>query len=267
MIAQQTVQVLFVAWQQPESRRYYPVARLVAGVGDGHDLFEFSYIKGAEEAAKEGFQPFLAFPLLNSVYRSNELFPFFTNRLMSPNRPDFATHVRRLGLEADADPMAILARSGGTRATDSIELFQLPVWDESIGCYQNFFWMHGFRHLTPEQQGRIAALVPDDELVARHEATNAADPTALQLFSPDGAFVGYIPRYLASDAVHLLRQCEYFKVFVERVNQEPAPTQQRLLCRLESCWPTGFVPCAQEVYQPVSSDAVKLDPCGANPTT
>jgi hypothetical protein len=266
MIVQQTVQVLFVAWQEPQSRRYYPVARLVAGVGDAHDLFEFSYIRGAEDAAKEGFQPFLAFPLMESVYRSRELFPFFTNRLMSPNRPDFATHIRRLGLDADADPMLILARSGGTRATDSLELFQLPVWDESVGCYQNFFWMHGFRHLAPDQQGRIAALASGDELMARQEPTNSFDPRALQLFSPDGVFVGYIPRYLASDAVHLLQSCEYFKVFVERVNHDPAPTQQRLLCRLVSCWPEGFVPCAQEVYQPISNNAVKLDPCGTNPT-
>jgi len=266
VIAQQTVQVLFVAWQQPESRQYYPIARLAAGVGDGRDLFEFSYIKGAEQAAKEGFQPFLAFPLKNSVYRSNELFPFFTNRLMSPNRPDFATHVRRLGLDADANPMAILARSGGSRATDSIELFQLPIWDESIGCCQNFFWMHGFRHLTPEQQARLATLVPGDELAARHEATNSSDPAALQLFSPDGVFIGYVPRYLASDAVHLLHRCDNFKVFVDRVNQEPAPTQQRLLCRLESGRPIGFVPCSQDVYQPISSDAVRLDPYGANPT-
>jgi hypothetical protein len=259
VIAQQTVQVLYVAWQHGESRRYYPVARLVAGVGETHELFEFSYIKGAKEAARDGFRPFLAFPVWDIVYRSTELFPFFANRLMSPNRPDFAAHLRRLGLTPDADPMVILAGSGGSRATDSIELFQLPLWDESTGRYQSFFWMHGYRHLTPEQQGRIAALNPGDELTVRHEPTNPADPAALQLFSSDGVIVGYVPRYLASDALHLLRQRESFKVFVERVNQEPAPTQQRLLCRLVGGWPSDLAPGAQEAYQPISNDAVKLD--------
>jgi hypothetical protein len=265
VIAQQTIQSLFVAWQDPQSRRYYPVARLVAGSGDGHDLFEFSYIKGAEDAAQNGFQPFLAFPVMSSVYRSGELFPFFANRLMSSNRPDFATHIQRLGLDIDADSMLILARSGGTRATDSIELFQLPAWDESTHRYQSFLWMHGYRYLKLEEQSRIASLAPGDELLPRREPTNAVDPAALQLFSPDGVLVGYVPRYLASDAVHLLQQCEPYKVFVERVNQDPAPTQQRLLCRLESSWPNRFVSYAQDVYQPISNDAVKLESSGANP--
>ena len=262
MIVDQEVRAIFVAWQQPQTRRYYPVARLLPGVGAEHNLFEFVYIRGAEEAAKDGFQPFLAFPDLNAVYRSRELFPFFANRLMSSKRPDFPDHVRRLGLDTHADPILILARSGGTRATDSIELFALPLWDEAISCYQASFWMHGYRHLNPQEQARVLALQPDEELRVEHEPANVADPNAIRLFSADGVFVGYVPRYLASDAVHLLRTCQHFKVFVERVNQDPAPTQQRLLCRVESCWPEGFEPCSQPVYQPIPSGATKLDPCG-----
>jgi len=261
VIAQQTVRAIFIAWQHPLTRAYYPVARLVSGVGTRQDLFEFAYIHGAQQAALNGFQPFLAFPDVNTAYRSLELFPFFTNRLMSRNRPDFGAHIQRLGLDADADPMLILARSGGTRATDSIEMFPLPIFDEVIGCYQTYFWMHGFRHLSLQQQARVLALAFNEELTAKPEPSNPKDSNAVQLFSGDNVMVGYIPRYLASDAVHLLKNCSFFKVFVERVNQDPAPFQQRLLCRLESCWPKEFVPCNHDVYKPISQDAVALDPC------
>jgi hypothetical protein len=261
VITEQAIRAIFVAWQQPQSRQYYPIARLVPDVGDEHDLFEFAYVQGAQDAITEGFQPFLAFPDLLGVYRSRELFPFFTNRLMSHKRPDFPDHVRRLGLDTQADPMLILARSGGTRATDSIELFALPVWDETIGCYRAFFWMHGFRHLEPDNQTRVLALQPGDELLAQPEPTNAWDANAIRLLSPDGVFVGYVPRYLTSDAIHLLSSCVEFHVVVEQVNQDPAPAQQRLLCRLDSCWPPDFEPCSQPAYRPISQQASKVDPC------
>ncbi|HEY1683169.1 MAG TPA: hypothetical protein VGG19_00270 [Tepidisphaeraceae bacterium] len=260
MIAQGNISALFVAWQSPESRSYYPIGRLISGVGPEGDLFEFAYIRGAIEAQADGFAPLLAFPHFDVAYRSRELFPFFSNRLMSSRRGDFPQYVEHLGLPANADPMTILSR-GGTRITDTFELFPLPQWDENVGCFQTVFWMHGFRHLPPQNQARVMQLRPDEELEARPEPSNGFDPNAMQLFSQNNILVGWVPRYLASDAVHLLQSCGEFHVYVERVNQEPAPLQQRLLCRLESCWPDGFQPCAQDAYQPISDNAVKLDPC------
>jgi hypothetical protein len=265
VIANQSIQAVYVAWQQPQSRRYYPIGRLVAGTGPAADLYEFSYIQGALEAAQDGFSPLLSFSDFNQVYRSREIFPFFANRLMSPRRPDYLDYVSQLGLVPDAAPMQILARGGGTRVTDSLELFPLPTWDEQIECYQTFFWMHGFRHLPPESQARVLRLRSGEQIQARHEHDNPVDSNAIQLFSEDNVLLGWVPRYLASDAVHLLQNCEYFEAYVERVNQDPAPLQQRLLCRLQSCWPDGFEPCSQPVYQPISEQATKLDPCGPSP--
>jgi len=260
MIAQRHNSVLFVAWQSPRSRRYHPIGRLVAGVGPDGNLFEFAYIRGAAEAQSDDFSPLLSFPQLDIAYRSRELFPFFANRLMSPRRGDYAQYVEHLGLPLNADPMAVLSR-GGTRVTDSFELFPLPQWDEEVGCFQTAFWMHGFRHLSPESQARVMRLQPDELIEARPESTNPAHANAMQLFSQDNVLLGWVPRYLASDAVHLIDHCDSFEVYVDHVNQEPAPLQQRLLCRLESCWPDGFQPCAQDVYQPLPHNAVTLDGC------
>ena len=261
MIVDQTVRALYVAWQQPESRRYFPVGRLVAGSANGRELYEFVYAGGALEAAAEGFRPFLAFPDFLGVYRSDRLFPFFTNRLMSRSRPDFPDYVARLGLDSSADDLTILARSGGMRATDSLEMFPLPLFDPALNCFQTYFWMHGFRHLTQEQQQRVLRLQPGERLVAEPEPTNPSDTNAIRLFSQDQIFVGCIPRYFASDACHLLKECNSFDVFVERVNPEPAPTQQRLLCDLQSCWPEGFVPCNTRTYRPLAPEAWRVDPC------
>jgi hypothetical protein len=252
------LQAVYVAWQEPESRRYYPVGRLIAGAGSAHDLYEFSYIKGAEEAAGHGFTALPGFDDLHGVYRSKELFPFFENRLMSPNRPDYPGYVRSLGLDMNADPMLILARSGGTRATDSIELFCLPIRSEDGAEFHTYFWMHGFRHMEEGRQSRVLSLQPGEELLALPERGNSFDSNAIQLVTADHVKVGYMPRYLASEINRSLNAGVAYRTFVERVNPSPAPTQQRLLCRLEATCPDGFGPFGGDIYQPISAEATKL---------
>ena len=264
MNAVQTIRALFVSWQAPDSRRYFPVGRLAIDLLPEQADYEFVYIRGTFEAMKVGFRPFLGFPDVQGVYRDDRLFPFFTNRLMPRNRPDFDGFLARLGLNsADADDMGILARSGGVRATDSLEMFPLPVRDPQTGCFETRFWMHGFRHLAADQQARVLELRPGDVLTAVREPFNPTDPNAIQLFAPGRVFVGYVPRYLAGDACHLLSQCDSFEVVVNRVNPPPAPTQQRLLCDVHSCWPDGFVPCNSDVYQPIAEQALQLELHGA----
>jgi len=55
-------EVLFVAWQEPVSRKILPIARLLKHDGD----YEFAYINAVEEATRLGFQPLLTFPDLRS---------------------------------------------------------------------------------------------------------------------------------------------------------------------------------------------------------
>jgi hypothetical protein len=64
--------------------------------------------------------------------------------------------------------------------------------------------------------------------------------------------LGYVPRYLAQDVWKLFQEChpDFIRVFVHRVNND-APLQQRLLCRMHACWPTGFEPCRGEEFQPI----------------
>ncbi|MBI3469112.1 MAG: hypothetical protein HY000_39410 [Planctomycetes bacterium] len=158
---------IFVAWQDPAQRRFYPVARLaLVGEDGGAGWYEFAYIGGAKEASEHGFQPFLAFPSLTEVYRSRELFPLFANRLTSPSRMDYPQYVERLGLDPNVEaPLDILGRSGGLRATDAVELFPMPARDPQIGGYTSYFLVHGIGDLPQVFQQRIVQLRPNEVLL------------------------------------------------------------------------------------------------------
>lgn len=250
---------LFIAWQNPSTRRFYPVGRLAQIEGDGcEDCFEFVYVQGAIEA--DGFQPFVSFPNLHQVYRGKELFPLFDNRLVSKKRADFPEYIAQLGLPpATVSPITILSRSAGRRATDTLELFPLPEFEPGYG-YRTWFFAHGLRHVAPEGLQRLMHLTAGERVLPRCDVDNPVDPSAIELLSHDRLRIGYMPSYLLDDAHTLQETCTFCQVYVDRLNLPPAPIQQRLLLRLESCWPDGFVPYSTARYQPLSSNAAKIHP-------
>ena len=66
--------------------------------------------------------------------------------------------------------------------------------------------------------------------------------------------IGYVPAVPAREVRHLCAACDpaYIELRVERVNPG-MPMQQRLLCRMNACWPTGFHPCDGDNFQPIVS--------------
>ena len=262
------IRAVFVAWQNPETRGYIPVARLAQTTSSQcQDCFEFVYIQAAREAMQQGFLPFLAFPDLELVYRSRQLFPMFANRVLSGSRPDYAEHLEQLGLPpSTSSPILILSRSGGRRVTDSLELFPLPSFEPDFG-YRAWFWAHSLRHLAPTPEKRIMQLHPDERLYVTRDVRNPADSMALKLQTEDHVVVGYMPAYLLDDAHELLDTRESCRVHVDRVNPPPAPIQQRLLCRLESHWPADFVPYSSPRYQPLAQSAATITPPALHPLT
>ena len=98
---------LYVAWQNPETRGWSPVARL----SYQDSLYRFEYTKGAKN---RHFVPFGLLKELNQVYYSHELFPLFANRLLAKSRPEYQAYLNWLGVVGPEsnDPMLLLARSG-----------------------------------------------------------------------------------------------------------------------------------------------------------
>lgn len=102
---------LYVAWKQPDSGEWIPVARLARTTSGS---YRFNYTQGAYRASD--FFPFSGLERMDVVYESATLFPMFSNRLISKSRPEYADYLRWLGLAGGSkDPMAMLALTGGIR--------------------------------------------------------------------------------------------------------------------------------------------------------
>lgn len=248
--------VLFVAWQDPVNRGIFPVARLLDRQQDPR--WEFVYIRGALLAAERGFQHFLGLEELDAVHESNELPPLFENRVMRSSRPDFPEYIKHLGLPEDTrDEIPILARSEGRRATDTIEVYGLPTFDEVRRVYRFMFFARGVRHLA-EAEARIAALRPGAALALEPDPANRADQLAIQVREGAGVQVGFVPNTLLEDLHDLRKLGSKIEVFAERVNPDPAPVQLRLLCRLEAGAVRGYSPFATTRYEPIPAGATRI---------
>ncbi len=244
---------LYVAWHtQTPPPVWGPVGRLDFQGG----LFRFCYTRGAKTL--QGFKPFSGMPDLNQVYHSTTLFPLFANRLLPESRPEYRDYLTWSGFspEETPEPLVVLGRTEGMKQTDAVEVFPCPA-PTLTGQYVNYFFAHGVRYHLPNAQEVLEQLAVGDKLSLRPQPQNPKDRNAIAIFSHDTP-LGYIPRYLATDAGHLLRECDArdVKLFVERVNPA-APMQQRLLCRLDACWPADFNPCSGPEFELLSEQAAE----------
>ncbi|QDU66715.1 HIRAN domain-containing protein [Engelhardtia mirabilis] len=276
---------LYIAWQDAERRRWYPVARLDRSA----DHFVFEYLRGAAAAATESeFGGFLEFPSTLDRYRSKELFPLFRNRILSKSRPEYADVMHWLDLEAgelepiDAE-LEVLGRSHGLRGTDRLQLFAPPRLRED-GRWGVTFLVHGSRHLKRRGGEVFEALAPGDRLLPMLDMENEQDPGAVCLRTDDGhssglLVVGYLPRFFAPFVYRALesqtaemRGREPIDVAIEvvRVNSAATtPMAYRLLCRMT--WPSDSVVGASmpgESFESAVGDegvAAQLNPLRRHP--
>ncbi|MCW5772020.1 MAG: hypothetical protein KIT16_10325 [Rhodospirillaceae bacterium] len=245
---------LIVAWQDPIDRRWHPIGRLT--YDDTRKVFRFVYTKGV--LASGSFIPFGKMTDIRAVHESEKLFPLFANRLMPESRPEYDSFVKWLGLDRKvADPLSLLGRSGGAKATDSIVVFPIPE-KSADGMYRTVFWCHGISHAPSASVERVNALKEGEKLFPAFDVLNIHDREAILLRTDDPlTAVGYCPRYLNTDFGRLIRNCDSdsISIRVERVNWE-APLQFRLLCSFTSCWPKDYVPFDGEAFEPMSTLSV-----------
>jgi len=240
---------LFVAWQDPESKLWAPVGRL----SRDDEQYRFVYTHGAKELSN--FTPFGRMTDLRAEYVSEKLFPLFANRILAKSRPEYDQYLGWLGMErARYDELDELARTGGVRATDSLELFACPQPTKDHS-YEVYFFGRGLRHLYPENQQRAAELKPGERLYVMQDPQNEFDRMALLLRTGDPiTLVGYAPRYFSGEFSRLMElvDAENVKVTVEKVNID-APLQYRILCRISGPWPTSFHPCQNSAFESLAS--------------
>jgi hypothetical protein len=243
------MKTLFLAWQDCQTtREWYPIGRLDADPGKSY--FRFGYTRGAERAQKKvGFKPLDAFPDFNALYESSELFPLFSNRVMGRERGEFLNYLERLDLGSEANPIEILAVTGGERQTDNFEVFP-KIQRNDAGVFEARFFLHGWQHVHDVAKRRIDALQPGEGLQVSVEMNNPATSLAVQLMTKDYIMLGWAPRYLVSDLVTVIARCPVpVSAKVIKINPVPAPSKQRVLIRLDACWPENFEPMSDPDFQ------------------
>ena len=225
---------LFLAWQDSiGTRLWFPVGRLDADVDRSH--YRFRYTKGMLRAQAEvGFPPIISFPELRKDYKSSKLFALFSNRVMWSSRPDFPAYLQSMDLPENADPMDMLAVSGGSRVTDSYEVFPKLVKSPD-GAFVCRFFLHGGHRINFSAQERINRLEQGESLHAAAELTNPVRELAFQVQTTDYYMIGWAPRYLAPDLVQVEAPGS-ISLKVVRVNPMPAPSEQRVLVELSGQW-------------------------------
>lgn len=252
---------LYLAWQDADSRRWFPVGQLVAynsnGTGADADAeYEFAYINGALAARNAaGFPPIPGFPKLTQQYRSCRLFPLFQNRVMNRSRSDRAEYLRRLGLPEDTDAISELAASGGPRRTDTYQVFPAIVPGAGDGRFIYRCLLHGLRHAGPDAVKLSKTLQQGEPLYLASDLDNPAAELAVKVATGDGQHIGWIPRYLVDD----LRQDGKWLVAdaeatIAQVNRD-GPLNHRLLIDFSGKLPPGFRMENLPQYQPIAAPA------------
>jgi len=240
------MKTIFVAGKDPQASRWYPVARVQY---DGL-TFRLRYTKGAQ--CIPGFSGFGLMKELEAEYQSSTLFPLLRNRVLPRSRPESKDYLHWMGLHSDADAFDELFRSGGLRATDSIELVPLPI-PTADGDYEAYFFLRGIGHLPGVTSELTSSLSEGSRLFVLRDVQNEYDSTALLLRTGQPvSLVGYAPRYYSSDFSRLIEGAGATQAVVEVVRVNPgAPSSYRVLCRMRAPWPSDFLPCQGEEYEPL----------------
>lgn len=238
---------LLVCWQHPATRAIEPVGVLsYAG-----KLYQFQYLVRAAEV--DGFPGLLGFDDLTGTYVSEELFPFFSQRVMDPRRPDYQRYVTELSLTGEDTPWELLARTHGKREGDTILVFPVPHAEER--GWQCSFLVHGIRHMmrksvsvdgedrgsysSDEMELMLESLRAGDQLLLSPEPTNAWSETAVLVLDDARRPIGYVPDLLAP-AVSAALQAGEVRLTVERTNPRAAGWHLRVLAKLEVTTETTF---------------------------
>jgi hypothetical protein len=221
---------LIVAWQNRITRLIEPV-----GVLEHGPPYRFRYLRRAGQV--DGFLPFVSFRELERTYTSPNLFPLFSQRIMSMRRPDFQEFLDQLHLSRESTPWEQLARSEGRSSGDTVQVFPVPsvTGDGATTCR---FLVHGIRHVA---DGLPPDLVAGQPLKLRDDPMNPVNPDAVQVCTGDGEPLGYVPDLLL-EHLRAMQDTAAVRLTVEHVNGPEAPPHLRLLARLEGRVPPGYEP-------------------------
>ena len=148
-----------------------------------------------------GFALLPEFPvhrLAPDAYRRPRLFPTFAQRVPSRSRADLRELALTWGVDDVSDPFEVLAKSGGTQATDRIELAEYRPDDDELERPLEMRVAGATYYPCPEE------LQAGDPLELRRQPDNEHDPLATLVLFKGDVRVGYVPRQYVRLVARLL---------------------------------------------------------------
>jgi HIRAN domain len=247
------VRSLFVAWQEPESRRIFPVARLSRRRSGEYEL---RYIGAVWAAREHGFLGLPGFEELEDIHVTPGLPELFAQRSAPRRRSAPADPSVLAGEQLDAAPITLFVRRQQGGPSERLEAFAPPLrapdgrrWGviEARGVGRS----PGSAELPP-------TLVPGEALQLRPEPDNPYNPHALRILRADGSHVGYAPDYFVNELAAVGGRAEQIELSlseVQRVTFAPAPIVYRVSCRYVCPLELGRALFTSDSYRPVSPRA------------
>lgn len=240
---------VYLTWQDPNSRDWYVVGLLA----EHEQGYSFNYTKGA--LASDKFIPFSGMTDLNKTYISDELFPLFHNRLLSERRPEYPRFIKWLGLDEDnTSPIDVLARSGGARGTDKLQMFSRVELD-SDNKFETLFFAHGLGYLSNSAKERVSTLKKGEKLFLCLDCHNDYDESAIIIRGAGPAeIIGYCPRYLVESISSLLKNNPNDVAISVEALSDDAPSNYKLMCKLSGKVPLELTDSffSSDEFQPVT---------------
>lgn len=249
------VRTLFIAWQDPESRRIFPVARLTRRRSGEYEL---RYIGAVRAAVQQGFSGLPGFEDLEALHVSAELPAIFqarpAPRRLVPSEPPAAASRELSGELLDATPITLFVRRRPGDAAERLEAFAPPLRSPD-GRRWGVFEVRGVGRVQQSAEV-LASLAQQERLWVRAERDNPYNPHALSITREDGTRLGYVPDYLANELAAVggrPEQLELVLIEARRVTFAPAPLVYRVLCRYTCPAELGRLLFTSESYRPASA--------------
>lgn len=218
-----TIKSLLVLWKNSTNNLYYHVGTLYF---DGA-LYTFHYTleqdthRKVGDALRNGYRLHPAFPILETVYKSKNLFSAFDRRIPSSDRVDYKDILINLGLSEQADRMDILCETRGMLAGDSYS-FEQPIRLYEDRHLMTSFYINGMRHRKLPSSWPLI-LQNDKKLNFIIEEENPGDPNAVRIETSGGLHLGYVPSVYAKAIKSLIQQNIQLSISIKGVRPESAP--------------------------------------------
>ncbi|GAA0742098.1 HipA N-terminal domain-containing protein [Clostridium oceanicum] len=110
---------IYLVWKDYKTSQRYVIGKL-----SKNGKYQFEYrCEDVNKAIENGFEPLIAFPDINKIYESYDIFPAFSSRLPDKRRKDVKEILSKYKLQK-YDAFELLKKSGGKLPTDSLEFIE-----------------------------------------------------------------------------------------------------------------------------------------------